>query len=228
MKKLNKIPKKTVFDTPENYFENLSQEIQKKIALKEKTTWQEECKPTIFDVPQNYFEDLAFQVQTKIQKKKRNKIPLVLWGQKASVWALGSVLLILALGVIFWNSLSGLPEKNMAKNTRKIVFIKSPKAEKEEEHIPIQLQDTLKMNKEKVKQVQKLITKPPQETEELEDLLAYEMLVLPEEPIQDIDELLENSIQTSDVMEVLAWNDSEDFTIYEDDLSIYENDFTLD
>ena len=228
MKKLNKIPKKTVFDTPENYFENLSQEIQKKIALKEKTTWQEECKPTIFDVPQNYFEDLAFQVQTKIQKKKRNKIPLVLWGQKASVWALGSVLLILALGVIFWNSLSGLPEKNMAKNTRKIVFIKSPKAEKEEEHTPIQLQDTLKMNKEKVKQVQKLITKPPQETEELEDLLAYEMLVLPEEPIQDIDELLENSIQTSDVMEVLAWNDSEDFTIYEDDLSIYENDFTLD
>lgn len=231
MKKLNKIPKENIFETPENYFEDLSQNIQRKIATNKKWEWTEETQENIFETPENYFDDLSFQIQSKVQKQKKSKTQLILMGQRKPVWALGTLLMILVLGFVFWNVLSSKKEgKNIAikpKNIEKAQEI-APKKVFEENNPDIQYQatNTLKIRKEKPLVIpEKVEIKEVQESQD--DFLAYEMLLLGEEPTENLEELLENTIPTSDVMQVLAWNDEEELLIYEEELQIDESDFEI-
>lgn len=234
MKKLNNIPKENIFETPQNYFDKLNQNIQNKIAANPKWEWSKETQENIFETPENYFDDLAFQIQTKSQKQRHKKTRIIFIRQLKPILGLTGLITIFVLTFLFWNPLSGSKtEINIAKISKdnKEEVIKENQQERIEEvqQEDENIQHTVKISeKTTIMKVEPEVKKEPKTEDDLEDFLAYEMLLLGENSTPNIEELLENTIQISDVMQVLAWNETDEFLIYEEDLQINESDFDID
>lgn len=78
---LENIPRKNIFQVPENYFEDLPSKIEQRIQ----SVVENMPKENIFQVPENYFEDLESQIM--IHTTKQTKIiPLFTWSAKRT-WA---------------------------------------------------------------------------------------------------------------------------------------------
>jgi hypothetical protein len=65
---LEKIPKKNIFQLPENYFEDLSDKIEQRTQSKVENL----SKKNIFKVPEKYFEDLSETIEFRTQSVVEN------------------------------------------------------------------------------------------------------------------------------------------------------------
>lgn len=74
---LKNISKKNIFKVPENYFEDLSAQIEQRTQLVVKSL----PKENVFKVPENYFEDLESQILARTIQQT-NIIPLFTWSAK--------------------------------------------------------------------------------------------------------------------------------------------------
>ena len=79
---LDNIPKKNIFQVPENYFEDLSAKIEQRTQ----SVVENLPKENIFKVPGNYFEDLKSKVLARTSEETKI-IPLFTWSTKRT-WAL--------------------------------------------------------------------------------------------------------------------------------------------
>ena len=78
---LDNIPKKNIFQVPENYFEGLSAKIEQRTQ----SVVENLPKENIFKVPENYFEDLESKILAHISEETKI-IPLFTWSAKRT-WA---------------------------------------------------------------------------------------------------------------------------------------------
>ena len=78
---LDSIPKKNIFQVPENYFEDLSAKIEQRTQ----SVVENLPKENIFKVPENYFEDLESKILARTSEKTKI-IPLFTWSAKRT-WA---------------------------------------------------------------------------------------------------------------------------------------------
>lgn len=78
---LENIPKKNIFQIPENYFEDLSAKIEQRTQ----SVVENLPKENIFKVPENYFEDLKSKVLARTSEETKI-IPLFTWSVKRT-WA---------------------------------------------------------------------------------------------------------------------------------------------
>ena len=78
---LDNIPKKNIFQVPENYFEDLSAKIEQRTQ----SVVENLPKENIFKVPENYFEDLESKILAHISEETKI-IPLFTWSAKRT-WA---------------------------------------------------------------------------------------------------------------------------------------------
>ena len=75
------IPKKNIFQVPENYFEDLSTKIEQRTQ----SMGENLPKENIFKVPENYFEDLESKILARTSEEDKI-IPLFTWSAKRT-WA---------------------------------------------------------------------------------------------------------------------------------------------
>ena len=78
---LENIPKKNIFQIPENYFEDLSAKIEQRTQ----SVVENLPKENIFKVPENYFENLESQILARTSEETKI-IPLFTWSAKRT-WA---------------------------------------------------------------------------------------------------------------------------------------------
>ena len=78
---LDSIPKKNIFQVPENYFEDLSAKIEQRTQ----SVVENLPKENIFKVPENYFEDLESKILARTSEETKI-IPLFTWSAKRT-WA---------------------------------------------------------------------------------------------------------------------------------------------
>ena len=90
---LENIPKKNIFQIPENYFEDLSAKIE------QRTQWVVENLPkeNIFKVPENYFEDLESKILA-LTSEETKIIPLFTWSAKRTWVSVAACSAIVILG----------------------------------------------------------------------------------------------------------------------------------
>ena len=78
---LENIPKKNIFQVPENYFEDLSAKIEQRTQSKIENL----PKENIFKVPENYFKDLESKIIVRMSEGA-TIVPLFTWSAKRT-WA---------------------------------------------------------------------------------------------------------------------------------------------
>ena len=78
---LENIPRKNIFQVPENYFEDLSAKIEQRTQ----SVVEDLPKENVFKVPENYFEDLESKILARTSEKTKI-IPLFTWSAKRT-WA---------------------------------------------------------------------------------------------------------------------------------------------
>ena len=78
---LENIPKKNIFQVPENYFEDLSAKIEQQTQ----SVVENLPKENIFKVPENYFENLESKILARTSEETKI-IPLFTWSAKRT-WA---------------------------------------------------------------------------------------------------------------------------------------------
>jgi len=96
---LSKMKKENPFRIPENYFDSLAENIQKKIS--ETSDLERMSKENPFQVPENYFESLPYSVSEKIAIKK-NKSISISWKPKYA-YAVAAVIIVVILGIKYFN-----------------------------------------------------------------------------------------------------------------------------
>jgi hypothetical protein len=97
---LEKLPKKPIFEVPENYFENLADKIIQKTSEKPSLELTQLPKNEVFSTPENYFEDLPLKIQQRIWAEKS---PRVVWAKLNWASGLSAVAALLLGGLVWFN-----------------------------------------------------------------------------------------------------------------------------
>lgn len=90
---LENIPKKNIFQVPENYFEDLSTQIEQRTQSKVENL----SKENIFKIPEDYFENLGSQILARTTQQTKI-IPLFTWSAKRTWSSLAACSAIAILG----------------------------------------------------------------------------------------------------------------------------------